>query len=147
MYVHTYLFSDMNETERNKVVNSYVKLMRDFRFSRQQVWSLKSLYVLPCIQVDVDWHFRGVYYLHHQCDEWSHGSTSQKTLNLLCDTWVCEKIPIQIRWHKDESHLGQWFSKIFFLWPLCINHTKKTLKLKYTFKLYQYFSYLGISAF
>jgi hypothetical protein len=32
-------------------------------------------------------------------------------------------------------------------WPLCINHTKKAVKLKYTFKLYQYFSYLGISAF
>jgi hypothetical protein len=32
-------------------------------------------------------------------------------------------------------------------WPLCINHTKKAVKLKYTFKLHQCFSYLGISAF
>jgi hypothetical protein len=31
-------------------------------------------------------------------------------------------------------------------WPLCINHTKKAVKFKYTFKLYQYFSHLGISA-
>jgi hypothetical protein len=26
-----------------------------------------------------------------------------------------------------------------FRWPLCINHTKKAVKFKYTFKLYQYF--------
>jgi hypothetical protein len=31
-------------------------------------------------------------------------------------------------------------------WPLCINHTKKAVKFKYTFKVYQYFSHLGISA-
>jgi hypothetical protein len=26
-----------------------------------------------------------------------------------------------------------------FRWPLCINHTKKAVKFKYNFKLYQYF--------
>jgi hypothetical protein len=31
-------------------------------------------------------------------------------------------------------------------WPLYINHTKKAVKFKFTFKLYQYFSHLGISA-
>jgi hypothetical protein len=31
-------------------------------------------------------------------------------------------------------------------WPLCTNHTKKAVTFKYTFKLYQYFSHLGISA-
>jgi hypothetical protein len=30
-------------------------------------------------------------------------------------------------------------------WLLCINHTKKAVNFKYTFKLYQYFSHLGIS--
>jgi hypothetical protein len=51
--------------------------------------------------------------------------------------------------------LEQWLSDIFpvaavaatigLQWPLCINHTKKAVKFKYTFKLYQYFSHLGIS--
>jgi hypothetical protein len=31
-------------------------------------------------------------------------------------------------------------------WPLCVNHTKKAVKFKYTFKLYQHFSHLGIKA-
>jgi hypothetical protein len=46
--------------------------------------------------------------------------------------------------------LDQCFSQIFFSvaaiaatvglrWQLCINHTKKAVKFKYTFKLHQYF--------
>jgi hypothetical protein len=44
-----------------------------------------------------------------------------------------------VQWRRFYVLLEQWFSQIFFLWPLCINHTKKSVKFKYTFKLYQYF--------
>jgi hypothetical protein len=30
-------------------------------------------------------------------------------------------------------------ASVGFRWPLCINHTKKAVKFKYTFKLCQYF--------
>jgi hypothetical protein len=30
-------------------------------------------------------------------------------------------------------------ASVGFRWPLCIKHTKKAVKFKYTFKLYQYF--------
>jgi hypothetical protein len=37
--------------------------------------------VAPCSLVDIDWHFRGAYCLHHQGDEEAmRGTTSQKTV-------------------------------------------------------------------
>jgi hypothetical protein len=45
-------------------------LMLDFRFWWRRVWSLRVFWgVLLGSQVDVDWHFRGAYCLHHCPDD------------------------------------------------------------------------------
>jgi hypothetical protein len=46
----------------------------------------------------------------------------------------------------DISYVSAVAATVGFRWPLYINRTKKAVKFKYTFKLYQYFSRLGISA-
>jgi hypothetical protein len=39
----------------------------------------------------------------------------------------------------DIFAVAAFAATVGFRWPLFINHTKKAVKFKYTFKLYQYF--------
>jgi hypothetical protein len=38
----------------------------------------------------------------------------------------------------DIFPVAAFAATVGFRWPLCINHTKKAVKFKYTLKLYQY---------